>query len=189
MKVGSFLTVLAIFLAQTACSPSDHAVLEAASLTVSPCDNDEDRTFAPFRLEANFLRWLQDDGVGQIEMRTGYRARTLSDTMVLQVLDLDTVSRRWAEDPEVSLPLDDTLLRLSVLLLSTCPDAAQAIVGRGGGVRFTKFDTSVGGHIAGTATFDLVDARPKDAAVMATGATLEFEFEVRRGAAYEDYTR
>jgi len=160
-------------------------------MTVTPCHGDDAKTFEPFRMDADLLRWLEDDNVGHIEMRAGYRAQTLSDTMVLQVLDIDEAERLFAANPGVPMPLDGELFRVSVLLLETCPDATQSMVGASGDVTFTAFDHSVGGRITGSARFDLVDAREtgENAVVLAAGATLEFDMKVRRGAIYDDYAR
>ena len=193
MRRLAFSTVIFVFgFVVVACGPSDHALLQAASLTVSPCQDHDAKTFAPFKMNADLLRWIEDDGVGQIEMRGGYRAQTLSDTIVLQVLDVAEAERQFAASPGTAMPLDNKLFRLSLLLLESCPDATQTMVGASGDVTFTAFDTSVGGHIEGSGRFDLIDARNTDdstAVPVAAGATLEFDFKVRRGSVYEDYTR
>jgi len=174
-----------------ACGNEDLAVLEAASLIVTPCEDGEARAFEPFRMEAVFLRWYEMDSMGFLEMRDGYQTATQSDAVYLQVSDTAKLVGLLAESPGASLELDGDFIRMSVMLAHTCPDSTQPIVAGPGRITFTKFDNRLGGRIAGNATFDLLDGRTQDdgaATTLASDATLTFSLEVRRGPPYQEYT-
>ena len=166
----------------------DWARIEATNLTLDPCHGGEARTFAPFVLAADLVTWYSGGGGGQVAMRRGWKAWTKSDGAVLQFPDLSQV-RALIEAGE-AVPLDDKKARLSLVLRATCPDSTVALVGRDGSIKFSSFDTSTGGTIAGSGHFDLYDERgyEEGAAPLAPGATISFSFEVRRGVAFEGFT-
>jgi hypothetical protein len=135
------------------------------------------------------LRWYQAGAFGDIEMRSGFRAPTLSDSAVLLLADVDTVRRRLADDPMTPLAIDGRDIRVSLAMPSSCPDSTQAIEGYDGSLTFMEFDT--GGRIAGSARFDLWDRRVRQAGTggaMAKDARMDFDFKVREGRPYEDFS-
>jgi len=181
--------VMAFCAASFACTTSDYGTLEAASLTVSPCEDHQPRTFAPFHFEANLMRWFAAEGVATIEMRTGYRAVTISDIAVLQFADTDDVRRRFLQDPATRFSVDGDAIRLSVVLSQTCPDATQPLVAVSGSLTFREFEPWKGGHIAGEGTVVLADARSdRSAVLLAKDVRLAFSMKVRSGPPYEDFT-
>lgn len=184
--------VLVVSLLTTACSYSDHAFIEAESLTVTPCQDHQPRTFAPFRLEAELLRWFAAEGVGTLEARAGYRAATISDAIVVQFSDTDDIQRRVASDPSTAFTVDGDSIRLSLVLAETCPDSTQPLVGRAGTLTLSSFEPWKGGHIEGQGTADLYDSRAvaRDPATppLVRGARFEFSMKVRSGPPHEDFT-
>lgn len=185
--------VLAVaLLAPMAACGGDFATIDAPSLVLTPCEDGKPRTFNPFRFESDLLRWYGAGGSGQVEMRAGWKASTISDEAVLQFPDLDAVRAIVAAGGEV--PIDGRTARLSILLRATCPDASQAVVARNGSLTLSSLDTSTGGTIAGEGQFDLYDERALvqeggPVEPLARGATLRFDMEVRRGTAYEGFSR
>lgn len=176
----------------TGCSYADQAFFEADTLTVTPCRDHEPRTYAPFRLEAPLLRWFAAEGVGTLEARSGYRAATISDAMVVQFADTEAIRRRLASDPKTSFAVGGDAIRLSLVLAETCPDATQPIVASSGTVTLSSFEPWKGGHIEGEGTVDLADSRAlaKDptAPLLVRGARFGFSMKVRAGPPHEDFT-
>lgn len=191
---GATPTLLASFAAVgvTACSYSDHAFLEADSLTVTPCRDHQPRTFAPYRLDAGLLRWFAAEGVGTLEARAGYRAATISDAVVVQFGDTEDVRRRLAADPSTVFAVDGSAIRLSLVLAETCPNATQPLVASAGTLTLSSFEPWRGGHIEGKGAVDLVDARQvaddPTAPPLVRGARVEFSMTVRSGPPHEDFT-
>lgn len=175
----------------SACGIDDQAVLEVDSLLISPCSGDEDRLFAPFRFEADFLRWYEQGNIGFLEMRDGFRAATLSDAVYMHVSDVEELKRILDANPDATLELDGDFIRLTLILLDSCPDSTQTLLASHGRIRFEQFDNWLDGRIAGSASFDLIDGRTAgETAIIpvATNANLTFELEVRRGPPYQEYT-
>lgn len=174
-----------------ACSYSDYAFLEAQSLTVMPCKDHGPRTFSPFRIYADLLRWFGAEGVGTIEARRGFRAATTSDAIIIQFADVEQILKGLAEDPDRYYEVDGKKIRVSLVLAETCPDATQPVVGTGH-LSFSVFEPWKGGHIAGGGKVSLYDAR-KEAEAAGSGlivkdATLAFSMKVRSGPPHEEFT-
>jgi hypothetical protein len=189
VAVAVALAVLPI----AACNGSDHGVLAASSRTVSPCVGQQAATFTPFRLDADLLDWSQGGPAGEVQMRAGWRSSTASDEVVLQVADVDGLRQQLKADPGGAVPIDDKTIRVSLSLVGRCPDSDQDIEGVNGTLTISSLDTSTGGRISGQATFDLVDVRPVvqnlgPVTVLAKGATLDFDFEVRNGILFQGFT-
>ncbi len=186
------LLVAAAAVAWSGCSYSDHASLEADSLTVTPCRDHQPRTFAPYRLDAGLLRWFSAEGVGTLEARSGYRAATISDAFVVQFGDTEDVRRRVAEDPSTGFAVDGKAIRLSLVLAETCPNATQPLVASAGTLILSSFEPWKGGHIEGEGMVDLVDARQvaddPAAPPLVRGARVVFSMKVRSGPPHEDFT-
>lgn len=173
------------------CSYSDHASLEADHLTVNPCRNHKPRTFSPFRIDAGLLRWFAAEGVGTIEARAGYRAATLSDAMFIQFADTESIRRRLTTDPAAVFEVDGSLIRFSLVLAATCPDATQPLVAGRGTMTLKTFEPWKGGHIEGEGTVDLRDGRvasDPDAQPLVQGARIAFSMRIRSGPPHEDFT-
>lgn len=178
-------------LAAVACSTSDYSVLEAQTLTISPCEDGLPRTFSPFVFRADLLRWFSAENVGTIEMRAGYRPSVISDEAVLQMADLRAIVEARTSNPNQAFPLDGQALRLSLSLLETCPDQRQPIEARDGEITFTRFEPWKGGSIAGFGRFALYDRRSLEAGEktpLVKDVTFEFAMKVRSGPPYEDFT-
>ncbi len=193
MDVRGGLAVAVVLVGWAGCSDSDHAFLEAETLTVTPCRDHQPRTFAPYRLDAGLLRWFAAEGVGTLEARAGYRAATISDALVVQFTDTGDVSRRLAADPSAVFAVDGSAIRLSLVPAETCPDATQPLVASAGVLTLSSFEPWKGGHIEGEGTVDLVDARAvaKDPAAppLVRGARVGFSMTVRSGPPHEDFTK
>lgn len=189
---GFLRGLLLAAVAALGCSYSDHASIEADSLTVTPCRDDQPRTFAPYRLDAGLLRWFAAEGVGTLEARAGYRAATISDAIIVQFGDTEEVRRRLAADPSAAFAVDGSAVRLSLVLAETCPDATQPLVASAGTLTLSSFEPWKGGRIEGRGTVDLVDAREvaQDPAArpLVRGARVEFSMKVRSGPPHEDFT-
>ncbi len=192
MRNGRPSGFLLAAVAMLGCSYADHASLEADSLTVTPCRDHQPRTFAPYRLDAGLLRWFAAEGVGTLEARTGYRAATLSDAMVVQFADTEDVRRRLTADPTTTFAVDGSAIRLSLVLAETCPDTTQPLVASAGALTLSSFEPWKGGHIEGRGTVDLTDARQAagdpTASLLVRGARVEFSMKVRSGPPHEDFT-
>jgi len=192
VRIPGGSAALGAALAVVAGCGEDSALITAASLTLDPCKDGKPRTFEPFRFEADLLRWYGASGGGQVEMRRGWKASTMSDQAVLQFPDLDAVRARM--DAGEDVPIDGKVARMSIALRATCPGSGAALAARDGVMQVTSLDTSVGGRIAGAGTFDIWEERalaePEGTVEpLARGATLRFDMEVRRGTAYEGFSR
>lgn len=188
LKTAGCLVILQVL----GCSYPDNAFLEAETLTVMPCRDRQPRTFAPFRLEAGLLRWFAAEGVGTLEARSGYRASTISDALVVQFEDTEGIRRRLAADPTDPFTVDNQKIRLSLVLAETCPDATQPIVASGGTLTLSSFEPWMGGHIEGEGHVDLVDGRAlaKDPGTppLVRRAQVKFSMKIRSGPPHEDFT-
>ncbi len=189
LKGVAWLAGLAV---ASGCSYSDYAFLEADTLTVTPCRDHRPRTFAPFRFQAELLRWFAAEGVGTIEARAGYRAATISDALVIQFADTEEVMRLMASGPPVEVPVDGREVRLSLVLAERCPDTTMPLVASDGTLTLSSFEPWKGGHIEGEGVVDLVDARAAagdlGTALRVRGARLAFSMKVRSGPPHEDFT-
>ncbi len=172
------------------CGGADKGILEGERLTIEPC-GDEARVFEPFLCEFDFLTWVQSvDETGLVEMRRGHRQVTESDLLVLQFTALPETQAAWAAAPDQPLPIDDHLIRVSVLLNQRCPKQVQPLVVTSGDLYMDRFDTDTGGRITGWADFDLVDGRaPNDPPVAGKSMRLTFDIEVRHGKPHDIFTR
>jgi hypothetical protein len=180
---------MAAALIPCACSGSDHGSVTATSLTLTPCNGNEPATFAPFRLDASMLRWYDAGAGGGIELRAGFREPTSSDGATLLLANVASVRAHLRDDPVVPIPVDGKDVRVSLALRSTCPDGTQVVEGYDGSLTLMELDT--GGRIAGLARFDLWDRRERDSgagAPLARDVSMEFDFEVREGLPYEDFS-
>lgn len=180
------LVLLCLTCALFACTTDDFARLEAKALEIAPCKEKKAILFEPFVFEADLLRWFGSENVGSIEMRRGYRAATLSDTIVLQFQDTSKV--KLGENV-----LDGKEIRLSLALLETCPDFRQPLVALNGKLVLERFSLGEGGEIQGNAVFDLYDEREvsysSEAHPKATAVTLDFRMKIRNGYPYVEFTR
>lgn len=173
---------------------TDWAVIETQGpLTIDPCSDGKARVFAPvYRMEANLLQLVGSTPVGQIEMRSGFRVRTVSDDALLVIDDVPAVKNALQADPATVFPIDGKRIKLALSPGETCPDATQSLVALNGTLSFGSFDTHDWGIIKGSATFDLVDGRTLDdpvPTVLAAGVSLQFEMEIRNGINFEDFAR
>ncbi len=187
LRVAAIVAMLAT---AAACAPADTGRLTAPSLTLTPCTGDTPRTFTPFVLEGLLFRWAQAGNTGQIEIRDTWEAATLNNSVVVQMNDLASVRKQFADDPTLPLAIDGTLIRVSLDMVQTCPDATQDVEAESGTLQFTSLETGTDGRIVGTAKFDLIDRRARAAgkpATVAKDATLTFDFSVRRGRPWEDF--
>jgi hypothetical protein len=180
------LVLVCLASALCACTTDDFAILKASALEIAPCKDKKTMRFEPFVLEADLLRWFGSEDVGSIEMRHGYRASTLSDTIVLQFQDTSKVKVG-------ETALDGKEVRLSLALLDTCPDFRQPLVASNGKLELKKFSLGEGGEIEGSAVFDLYDEREvsnhSEALPKAAGVTLDFKMKIRNGYPYEEFAR
>jgi len=185
-------TLLATFLVLS-CSTDDTGLLVGARLTVDPCRGDAARTFEPFSCEFDRMAWIHlVDEAGSIEMRRGSRTPTTSDLLVLQFADLEGVIADWEADPTLPLAIDNDRIRIALVLNQRCPDQVQSLVVRDGVLILDSLEPRQGGHIAGHATFDLVDDRldPADPGTPAGPAMdLVFDMTVRHGYPQDAFTR
>lgn len=168
-----------------ACAPDDFARISADKFMVSPCQNHDEKTFSPFRWEADFLRWHGVDVGGQIEIRKGFRPTTYSDLVVLDISDVATVQKAMKDAKPVTIGGKD--IRLSISLQQTCPDFTQVITATNGEIMFESFDPSLGGKISGHGRFDLIDQRRENNATLATNVEFVFSMTVRKGFSYTEF--
>lgn len=184
------VTAITITLFCISCSSTDYGLLEASSLTISPCTGKDSRTFAPLRLEASMLRWFESGNVGGIEMRDGFQTPNASDAAVIVFADIEAIRNHLQNDPLVPMPIDGQFIRASVALRASCPDATVPIEGYDGSLVLFELDTD-GGRVAGIAKMDLWDRRAREShknTPLATDVTMTFDFKVREGRPYEDYS-
>lgn len=154
---------------------TQEARLTGESLVISPCREGRPLEIAPVDLSFNHLVWVRNsDESATLEIRRGWRVSTESDEVVLQFTDLPAVREAFRLSPGVPIPLG-AVARLTVALRSTCPDPRQALVADAGEFTLTRFELDPGGWIAGTARFDLADAREAPSSPPAgTDLTLTF---------------
>ena len=187
---GRSAVIVALLAAGVACARADTGLLAAPSLTMTPCTDDTPRTFAPFALDGKLLRWYHVGNTGQIVMRDSFEAATLNNAVVVQMNDFRAVLEQLASDPPLPLTIDGTDIRISLNLTQACPGATQDVEAENGTLQFSSLETGTEGRIIGSAKFDLIDRRARDAgkpATVAKDATLAFDFSVRRGRPWEEF--
>jgi hypothetical protein len=162
----------------TACE-SGHAVLTGESLTVTPCADGKARIWKPFRMEMDRLSWNRPaPDVGILTLQRGFRDPNGSDLLVLEFRDIEGLETMVREQPGSEVPLPEAG-RLSLSLNLTCPDKREPLESGAGRLRLEAFDLSFGGRIAGTAWFDLADARQGEEADPAgIGMMLDFAVDL-----------
>ncbi|MCA9521805.1 MAG: hypothetical protein KC609_12560 [Myxococcales bacterium] len=155
---------------------------ESTSLTLERCDGEDPKTFAPFRLHANFFTLNVYENEAEIRIQDGGRDPGFSNFILLHIRDWQYVSENFT----AALPIDGQLIRGSLYLFESCPDSFQA-TSLQGTISFTKIGSSKNARVEGTLVVDVIDSR-NTATIVAAGLSGDFKFRIAKGPPYETFT-
>lgn len=183
MKIFS---IVSFGLAMTACFPSDYGKFAGKKLTVKNCSEEEEKVFEPFEMETDFISFSKTNNSAWIRFQKGFRATTLSDNFYLQILDVKDFEEKWSKESKTKFPFDEKWLRGYLLLGESCPGGVYSLTAVDGFGRFDKFGDEKGDTVAGVLEFSLRDERSGEMA--GVDFTAEFEFVIRAGKPFQDYS-
>lgn len=179
--------VVSLGLAISACFPSDYGRFAGKKLTVKNCSDDEEKVFEPFEMETGFISFSKVNNSAGIRFQNGFRAVTMSDNFYLQIMDLKDFEDKWGKEAKTEFPFDGKTLRGYLLLGESCPGGVYNLTAVDGFGRFDRFGHEKGDTVSGVLEFSLRDERTGE--IAGDDFSAEFEFEIRAGKPFQDYSK